>query len=151
MRTLTRPVGFVVALLAALTGFGHAQEKKQPDPKKPPTVMQRKLTHAQKVLEGIALNDHAKVASNADELMLCAQEASWRVIKSARYELYSNDFVRNLEGLKKAAKNKNTDAAALAYVDMTLTCVKCHQYVREEKIGAAPDLSPLGPRTVATK
>jgi hypothetical protein len=34
---------------------------------------------------------------------------------------------------------------------MTLTCVKCHQYVREEKIGAAPDLSPLRPRTSAAE
>jgi hypothetical protein len=153
MNALIRPAGWAVTLtVVVLAGFGHAQEKKQPaDPKKPPTVMQRKLAHAQKVLEGIALNDFAAISANADELTLCAQEASWKVIKSARYELYSNDFIRNLEGLKKAAKNKNTDSAALAYVDMTLTCVKCHQYVREEKIGSAPDLSPLGPRTAATK
>jgi hypothetical protein len=152
MTTLIRPAAWAVALTAVvLAGFGHAQQKKPADPKKPPTVMQRKLAHAQKVLEGIALNDFASIATNADELTLCAQEASWKVIKSARYELYSNDFVRNLEGLKKAAKNKNTDAAALAYVDMTLTCVKCHQYVREEKIGAAPDLSLPGRRTAATE
>ena len=33
-------------------------------------------------------------------------------------------------------------AAALGYVEMTLTCVRCHQYVRDEKIGAAPALRP---------
>ena len=51
----------VVVLVAALLGPGHAQEKK-PDPKpadakKPPSVMQRKLAHAQKALEGLAHND----------------------------------------------------------------------------------------------
>jgi hypothetical protein len=152
MTMLIRPSVWAVALTAvALAGFGHAQQKKPADPKKPPTVMQRKLAHAQKLLEGIALNDFASIATNADELTLCAQEASWRVLKTARYELYSNDFIRNLENLKKAAKNKNTDSAALAYVDMTLTCVKCHQYVREEKIGSAPDHWPLGRRTTAAE
>src|SRR5262249_22653783 len=120
------------------------------EPKKP-TVMQRKLAHAQRVLEGLAINDFEKIKTGADELTLCAQEASWKVINTPKYELYSNEFLRTLEALKKAAKAKNVDAAALAYVDMTLTCVKCHQYVREEKMGAAPDLSPLAPKTVAVK
>jgi hypothetical protein len=143
---MTSPIRWAVIVLAAvLLGPGHAQEKKPDakpaDAKKPPTVMQRKLAHAQKVLEGLALNDFDKIGTNADDLNQCAQEAGWKVVKTARYELYSNDFVRNLEGLKKAAKNKNLDAAALAYVEVTLTCVKCHQYVREEKIGLAPPVS----------
>ena len=28
---------------------------------------------------------------------------------------------------------ENLDACALSYVDMTLTCVKCHKYVRETR------------------
>ena len=31
--------------------------------------------------------------------------------------------------------DKNLDGAALSYVDMTLMCVKCHQHVRETKMG----------------
>lgn len=151
MRTLIHPAALVVTLVTVVgTGFGQAQEKKPAEPKKP-TVMQRKLAHAQRVLEGLAINDFEKIKTGADELTLCAQEASWKVINTPKYELYSNEFLRTLEALKKAAKAKNVDAAALAYVDMTLTCVKCHQYVREEKMGAAPDLSPLAPKTVAVK
>ena len=33
--------------------------------------------------------------------------------------------------LVENARKKNLDAAALNYVDMTLTCVKCHNHVRE--------------------
>lgn len=143
MSVLNRPARLAVALAAVVAaGVGHAQEKKPPDKAKPPTVMQRKLTHAQRALEGLAVNDFARVEAAADELTQCAQEASWRVLKTPRYELYSNDFVRQLASLKKAARAKNTDAAALAYVEVTLTCVKCHQYVREEGIGRAPDLLP---------
>ena len=140
----SRLAAFALAVL--LAGFGHAQEKPKPPvpapPPKPPTVMQRKLTHAQKLLEGLAVADFAKLAAAADELSLCAKEASWRAANSPKFETHSNNFVRNLEALKKAAKAKNVDAAALAYVDMTLTCVKCHQQVREEGIGLAPNLDP---------
>ena len=133
------------ALAVLLVGAGHAQEKPKPPvpvPPKPPTVMQRKLTHAQKLLEGLAVADFAKLSAAADELSLCAKEASWRAANSPKFETHSNNFVRNLEALKKTAKAKNVDAAALAYVDMTLTCVKCHQQVREEGIGLVPNLDP---------
>ena len=152
MKKLTRPAGWAAVAAALVAAFGHAQERpKSAEPKKPPTVMQRKLAHAQRALEGLALNDFDKIATNADDLTQCAAEAGWKVVKTARYELYSNDFVRHLESLKKAARAKNTDAAALAYVEVTLTCVKCHQYVREEKVGAAPDLSPGTSRAAATR
>lgn len=130
-----------LALAGVLAAAGHAQDKpKKADPPKKQTVMQRKLTHAQKLLEGLAMADFAKLDSAADELLMCAKEASWRAANSAKFETHSNSFVKNLEAIKKAAKAKNADAAALAYVDMTLTCVKCHQQVREEGIGLAPRL-----------
>jgi hypothetical protein len=155
MTTWTRPVAWaaVVATLV-LAGFSPAQDKEKPKPAAPPkkpTVMQRKLVHAQKVLEALALNDFAKMGDQAGELQQCAKEASWKVVRTPRYELYSNDFVRYLDDLRAAAKAKNTEAAALAYVEITLVCVKCHQHVREEGVGAAPDLSRLGPKAVAAK
>ena len=154
MKPLIRPTGWAVVLAAVLlAGFGRTEDppKKPAELPKTPTVMQRKLTHAQRVLEGLALNDFNKIKKGADELTLCAEEASWRVVDTPKYALFSNDFLRNLDGLKKAAKAKNIDAAALAYVDMTLTCVKCHQYVRDEKMGAAPDLTPLRSNRVGTE
>jgi len=134
-------VGILLLVFLVLAGstFGLTQEKK-PDPKKP-TVMQRKLSHAQKVLQGLALADFEKIRTGSEELSLCVQEASWKAVNSPKYEVYSNDMIRTLDAMKKAAKEKNVDAAALAYVDLTLTCVKCHKYVREEKIGAAPSLT----------
>jgi hypothetical protein len=137
-----------LALTAAALAVGlvSAQDKPKtpavPQPKKPPTVMQRKLTHAQKLLEGIAMADFAKLTAATDELTACVQEASWRAANSPKFETHSNSFLKNLDAIKKAAKAKNVDAAALAYVDMTLTCVKCHQQVRDEGIGLAP-LPPL--------
>lgn len=112
------------------------QEKKAP-PKKVESksdIMKKKLIQSQKLLEGLALQDFDKIGSAADELALLRKEAAWMIIKSKEYEIFSWDFSRQIEAAKRAAKAKNVDAAALAYVDMTLTCVKCHKYVREEGI-----------------
>lgn len=118
-----------LALVLALGG-GRADDKPKDEPKKL-TVMQRKLMHSQRVLEGLATNNFEKIGKGGEGLAECVQDATWKINETEKYLLYSNDFLRRAEGLKKAAKDRNIDAAALAYVDMTLTCVKCHQYLRE--------------------
>jgi hypothetical protein len=96
--------------------------------------MQKKLVQAQKLLEGLAIEDFDKMSAAANELAELRKQAAWMVIKTPDYEMFSVEFLRRIEAAQKAAKDKNGDAAALAYVDMTLTCVKCHKYVRDEKI-----------------
>lgn len=96
-------------------------------------LMRRKLDSSQKVLEGIALNDFDRISKHADELISVSKQAEWRVLKTPEYELYSNDLRRNAAVLIQQAKEKNLDGAALTYVDLTLTCVKCHKHVREAR------------------
>lgn len=79
------------------------------------------------------------------------KDATWRINDTDKYLLFSNDFRRSAENLQKAAKDKKIDAAALAHVDMTLTCVRCHRYLRDEGIARGPDLSPLAPKVAAAK
>jgi hypothetical protein len=117
-------------LLTGLPGSnGYGDESK-----KVAALMKRKLEQSQKVLEGVALNDFDKITKHAEELIAISKEAEWKVLKTPRYELYSTDFRRNSEGLIKNAKDKNLDAAALSYVELTLTCVKCHKHVREVRM-----------------
>jgi len=109
---------------------GHGQE----GDKALKALMMRKLTCSEKILEGMTLNDFNKVSKNAEDLIEIGKSAEWRVLKTPDYQLYSNQFRRNCQDLIKQAKAKNTDGVALAYVDMTLTCVKCHQHVREVRM-----------------
>ena len=97
-------------------------------------LMRQKLEHSQKVLEGIALSNYDTIAQHAEELILISKKAEWKVYKTPQYELHSNEFRRNAGALAKGAKDKNLDACALAYVDMTLNCVRCHKYVREVRM-----------------
>jgi hypothetical protein len=116
-------------LLAGLPALsGHDADKTLQE------LMQRKLKASQRVLEGIALGNFEQIARNGEELILISKDAEWKVYKTPMYELHSNEFRRNAEGLVRAAKDRNLDAAALSYVDMTLNCVKCHRYVREVRM-----------------
>ena len=133
-----RKVAFVAVALVFLT-----QPTAQGRPEKPPAkaneLMKKKLMHSQKVLEGIALNDFDTISKHGEELLLISKTAEWRVLKTTEYELFSNSFQRSAIDLVKHAKAKNLDAAALAYVELTLTCVKCHKHVREERQTAFED------------
>jgi hypothetical protein len=111
---------------------GKSNEEKVTD-KKVAELMKSKLKHSQKVLEGVAVGDFEEIAANAEELIAISKQAEWLVSKSPQYELRSNEFRRTAEQLIKDARAKNLDAAALDYVELTMTCVKCHKYGRETR------------------
>ncbi len=96
-------------------------------------LMRRKLDNSQKVLEGIAISDFDMIAEHAAELIAVSEQAEWRVVKTPEYESYSNDLRRSAAVLVQQSKVKNLDGAALAYLDLTLTCVKCHKHLREAR------------------
>jgi hypothetical protein len=96
-------------------------------------LMRRKLESSQKVLEGIALSDFDRIAKHADDLIAVSKQAEWQVLKTPQYESYSNDLRRSAEVMIQQSREKNLDGVVLAYVDMTLTCVKCHKHVREAR------------------
>jgi hypothetical protein len=113
--------------------IGIAAVSSRGDPKKVDDLMQRKLLHSQKLLEGIALGNFALITKQAEELIQISKTAEWRAVKSPQYELRSNEFRRTAETLIDKAKDKNLDGAVLAYMDMTMTCVKCHKHLRERR------------------
>lgn len=143
----------LLATIALLTaGVSPAQDRPAAQPKAQPKqlpVMVRKLTHAQKVFEALAREDFDLLRTHADGLAGCVKDVTWRINDSERYTLFTADFAREAASLQKAAKEKRGDAAALAFIDMTLTCVKCHRYLRDEGITRVPDIGPFAPRVAA--
>lgn len=93
-------------------------------------TMRLKLEYAQKVLEGIALEDFELIAFNAAKLKAVSQSADWQFRKSAEYQRHTGDFTRQAEALARAAERKNVDAATVAYFQMTASCVSCHRHLR---------------------
>jgi len=94
-------------------------------------LMASKLKNSQRVLEGLAMASFDKITRAAEELIQLTKTEQWLVHKTPRYEVHSNEFRSAAETVVRKARAKNLDGAALAYFDMTMSCLRCHQYVRE--------------------
>jgi len=97
--------------------------------------MRAKLAHSQDVLEGLSLEDFDLIGKGAQELSLVSQDSSWQVLQTEDYARQSAEFRRSCDTLRKAAQEENLDGALLAWMEVTMKCVQCHRYVRDE---AAP-------------
>ncbi|MCA9135434.1 MAG: hypothetical protein KDB00_01710 [Planctomycetales bacterium] len=100
-------------------------------------LMRRKLDRAKNILEGLTLEQFDKIASNARSLRLLSMEAGWNVVQTEEYRKQSEDFRRACDSVEKSADAKDIHRAALAYVALTVRCVECHSYMRENKIKLA--------------
>lgn len=127
VRTLIVAV-LVVASTAALYSQG------QEPPRERNLIMQQKLLHAQKLLEGVAMANFPMLEKHAEEIIILSKRAEWRVLQTPEYARYSDELRRNAEAITRHAQKKNIDGATLAYLQMTLNCVECHKYVREVRI-----------------
>jgi len=130
-----------VAILALCWPFGGATEGQQT--KASAKIMQEKLKKAQKLLEGIALANFKNVIGNAEDLIQLSKTAEWQVHDTPKYEMYSNEFRRAADNVIAKAKQKNIDGVTLAYFEMTMSCVHCHQYVREIRDARLPGGGPV--------
>jgi hypothetical protein len=108
------------------------ESRKKPGNKKiaMKVFMRKKLEASQSVIEGLALEDFDLIASGAKQLKTTSAAAEFLVIRDPLYSEYADEFRRIIEKMEKAAKEKRIDGATLAYMDMTMSCVECHKYVR---------------------
>jgi hypothetical protein len=128
----------VVGLLALTAAHGRAQKPKdKADPPPLPNeaqVMQVKLKRAQALLEALTREDYKGLEEAATSLARISDATAFlRAYKTEEYEFQARVFKKTAEALAAKAKDKNLDGATLAYADMTLSCVKCHNYFRGKK------------------
>jgi hypothetical protein len=108
------------------------EAEKKPTPKKiaMKLFMRKKLEASQSVLEGLAVEDFDLITAGARHLKATSAAAEFMVVNDPMYAQHADEFRRVVDKLEKAGKEKRLDGATLAYVDMTLSCVECHKYVR---------------------
>jgi cytochrome c556 len=105
-----------------------AQTEKEPGVKE---AMRKKVAYSEQVLIGVTLGDHGLIANNAEKLVELSNKTNWYSRQVPEYELFLNEFRRNAQELMKAGQQRNLDAASIAYVQMTLSCVSCHKFIRK--------------------
>lgn len=146
--------------VAAEVAADEAAEERQPSPPQPAdeappqrstleAFMRLKLSHAQDVLEGLATEDYRRIARGAQKLRALAADASWNVYETEEYAFYSREFTDAARQMSASARDRNIDGAALAYVQLTLSCVHCHKHVRDVRTARVVPGAPQDGRPVA--
>ena len=128
MNSRFRLTPLILALLFAGSSSIYAQAEKEPGVKE---AMRKKVAYSQQVLVGMTLEDYGLIANNAEKLVELSNKTNWYSRQVPEYELFLNEFRRNAEQLMEAGKRKNLDTASHAYVQMTLSCVSCHKFIRQ--------------------
>ena len=118
----------------------HGQDAKSTDKKaiaanQITSLMQLKLDKSKAILEALALEDYKAIASNSRSLRLLSLESGWNVIQTPEYTKQSSEFKRATDLITEAAEKKDLGRATLGYVALTVRCVECHIYLRQQRSG----------------
>lgn len=108
-----------------------AFQAKTPSPVE--TLMKAKAGYAHRLLDAVVLGELETVRDQAFRLKAVAETADWNVMDTPEYVRESDAFIRATDRLLQAAASKNHEAVALAYVEITLTCVHCHRYMSAQR------------------
>ena len=105
--------------------------------------MREKLKLSQGILEGLALEDYAAITAKSKRLSALSQATGWQVLDNPDYAQHSADFRKLVDAMARAEEKRNLDAATLAYVRMTMSCVDCHKFVRGKTVASLEARPPL--------
>ena len=138
-RSLRSSVLVVVflSLLGIVVGSVRARhQEKAPQPRDQvlSMFMQAKLDHSKDVLEGITMADFDQVVQGAQALRQLAENQLWRISPNITYVRYTEEFVRLTEALEQEGRAQNIDGATLNYVNLTINCINCHKFVRDQRV-----------------
>lgn len=118
------PMAWAAGLAVVFSLFAFADE-----PKPQRQLMQKKLEHSREVLAGLSTEDFARVAESAQALERLTNQ-QWVAVESEPYRMHLKNFRFAASELHRFAGDKNLEGATLAYLQMTMSCIDCHKYLR---------------------
>ena len=95
------------------------------------TWMQRKLEHSQNILAGLTKADFEMIESSAGKMEDLNYLEQWGRDDLPEYKRQLRYFSDANKELIRQAGKKNIGGATLAYTQLTLSCVHCHNVVRD--------------------
>ena len=104
----------------------------EPQEEKPASYwMRKKLEYSEKILGGLAAADFDTIGKTARTMSSLTHMEKWVRGTVPEYRTQLQVFQNANEQIIRAADKENLDGAALAYVQLTLSCVNCHKVVRD--------------------
>jgi len=95
--------------------------------------MKKKLEYSQNILSGLAIEDFASIRKNATSMKALDVLEKYVHPRSNDYRMQLQTFQFANDELIRNAREKNVDGAALAYVQLTMSCVNCHKVLRSTR------------------
>ena len=124
----------MIFVIVASAPFVFAQNIAMAKQKPTHKFMRQKLTCAQNILEGLALEKYDLIAQNGRQLGNMSLTNSFLTLKNPDYLREVSDFQGSVDGLVKAAQNKDLEAASKAYQRVIESCVHCHRQFRLDQL-----------------
>jgi len=122
----------LIASLVLVASLGSPMVSGQIPPLK--RVMREKLEQSQLILAAVVTSDWGALERHSRELERLTSEPAWAVLRTPEYVRQSAAFLRATQDLIEAARAHDLEAAPLAYVSLTLSCVQCHRYVAKARL-----------------
>ena len=108
--------------------------------------MQAKLTQSQRILEGLVTHDFERVRKAAHSLTLNSLSSPRAEmddeVDDKVYEHFATEFMRLSSKLETSARKRNLDGATLTYQQLTVTCIACHEHLRDREMTDADTRRP---------
>jgi len=106
------------------------QAKATPGESEPSVWMKKKLEYSQNILSGIATADFDKIAASAQALQGLSKIEAFVRSRTPGYRTQLEIFMDANAEIIRQANDDNVDGAALAFTQMTISCVNCHKQLR---------------------
>jgi hypothetical protein len=94
-------------------------------------LMRAKLKFSEQVLTGLVNKDFDAIREGADHLGKLGQLERWSRAFTPEYKAQLAVYRSANNDLVRMAGEENLDGAALAFMQLTLSCVNCHKVIRD--------------------
>lgn len=120
-------IGAGLVLAGAVWFLGASAASQEPSDETSREIMWRKLDLSHNVLDALALNDFEALEAYAQDLEMLGTAGFLYILDTEQYRSQAMEFRAAARALRDAAEARNAEAGALAYVDLTLRCIRCHR------------------------
>ncbi|MCM2369714.1 hypothetical protein [Aporhodopirellula aestuarii] len=128
-------VSFVLGAALGADGDSHtpgdSEVPEQADEQQLDFWMQKKLDYSGGILRGLSMGDFDVIETSANQMRVLNRIEGFVRSRHEGYRAHVRSFERVTEEIIRQAEQKNIDGVTLAYHQMVVSCVRCHQSIRE--------------------
>lgn len=95
--------------------------------------MRQKLGYTQGIVEGLVTERYGLVVTNATALRNMSLTNAFVQVRNPAYFASITNFQSKVDGLVKAASEKNLEKSTEQYSEVMGSCVSCHKMFRKEQ------------------